>query len=124
MSSRIRARKISPIIEEMIKQWEENPIVEQLEDAPHVDVTTKENINELHELLVQTVIDYLKKNNLTDVDAVYFSADGLQDSVEYGEWTSGTDSSLKLNGIKFERHLRKNGEIFEMPYHYEIGSSY
>lgn len=122
--TRIRQRKSSPIIDEMVKRWEENPIVEKLEDTPIPGITKKEHIKELQEILVQRIIDYIKENNLTDIDAVYFSADGLQESVEYGSWTPGTDSSCKVNGIRFERHRRKNGEIFEMPYHYEIGSSY
>ena len=120
-NKKLRTRKPSSFINEMVKEWRENPIVEKLEDAPHKDVTTEEHIKELQEILVQTCIDYIKKNNLTDVDAVHFSADGLGESVEYGEWTPGTDSYIKLTGIKIERHRRKNGEIFEVPYWYVIG---
>lgn len=60
-------------------------------------ITTKENINELHHILVQTCIDYMRKHNLTDIDEINFSADGLSgSSYEHGEWTPATDSSIEL----------------------------
>jgi hypothetical protein len=31
-------------------------------------ITTSENINELHHILVQTCLDYMRKHNLTDID--------------------------------------------------------
>ena len=37
-------------------------------------ITTSENINELHHLLVQTCLDYMRKHNLTDIDEINFSA--------------------------------------------------
>ena len=42
---------------------------------------THEQTVELHKLLVQTVIDFLKKENIDEVWEVQFSADGLEDGV-------------------------------------------
>lgn len=64
------------------------------------EVMTQEQISEMHNLLVQTVIDYLKSHNITNVDEVTFSADGLQTSIEYGAWTPATDSGLHLYGYE------------------------
>ena len=64
-------------------------------------ITTKENINELQHLLVKTCIDYMRKYNLTDIDEINFSADGLKSSYEYGEWTPGTDSSIEVIGFEY-----------------------
>ena len=70
-------------------------------------ITTKENINELHHLLVQTCLDYMKKNNLTDIDEIHFSADGLSGpSYEAGKWTPNTDSSIEVIGLEEEEVLR------------------
>ena len=65
-------------------------------------VTAIEHINELHHILVQTCLNYMRKNNLTDIDEINFSADWLSSSYEYGEWTSGTDSSLCVVGLQIE----------------------
>ena len=56
--------------------------------------TKQEHINELHHILVQTCLNYMKEHELTDIDEVSFSADGLSSSYEYNEWTPATDSSL------------------------------
>lgn len=64
------------------------------------EVITQEQLSEMHNLLVQTVIDYLRTNNITNVDEVTFSADGLQTSIEYGAWTPATDSGLRLYGYE------------------------
>ena len=63
------------------------------------EVITQEQLSEMHNLLVQTVIDYLKSHNITNVDEVTFSADGLQ-TIEYGAWTPATDSGLHLYGYE------------------------
>lgn len=117
---RIRARKRSEIIERVIKEWEENPNVERLEDKPKLNLTKREHTKELQEILVQTCIDYIKEHGLKDIDAVYFSFDGAQESVEYGEWCPSSDSSITLRGITAERWKRKDGSIWEMPYWYDI----
>lgn len=65
-------------------------------------ITTLENIKELQKILVQTTIDYIKKNNLKDVYNVYFSVDGLCDAIEFGEWTAGMDSYISVEGLQDE----------------------
>jgi hypothetical protein len=46
-------------------------------------ITTSENIDELHHILVQTCLDYMTKHNLTDIDEINFTADGLSHSYKY-----------------------------------------
>ena len=65
-------------------------------------ITTDENINELHHILVQTCLNYMREHKLTDIDEIHFSADGLNSSYEFGEWTPGTDSSIDVIGLEFE----------------------
>ena len=57
-------------------------------------VTTSDDIKELQKKLVQTCIDFIKEKNLTDINAVRFNVDGLEDSIEFGEWTPGMDSYI------------------------------
>ena len=47
---------------------------------------------QLHEKLVQTVIDFMVENHIDDVEEVQFSADSLQISKQYRKWTPATDS--------------------------------
>ena len=107
------------ILEELAKKWKENPIIERLEDSPIPGIT--EHIKELQEILVQTCIDYINKHGLTDVYSVSFNADELAYSAKYGKWQPATDSYIKIEGVRFQNHRRKNGEIFQMPYRYIIG---
>ena len=87
-------------------------------------ITTKENINELHHILVQTCIDYMRKHNLTDIDEIHFSADGLSGSYEFGEWTPSTDSSIEVIGLEFEKWTSmSDGKEYEMPVRARIGYS-
>ena len=118
-----RIRNVSDFVKKIKKEWEDNPIVERLEDAPISEegLTTEEHIKELQEILVQTCIDYINKHGLKDIYAVRFNADSLSESAEFGSWQACTDSYIKVEGIRVERHRRKNGEIFEMPYTYDIG---
>lgn len=91
--------------------------LEKYKDA----ITTSENINELHHILVQTCLDYMRKHNLTDIDEIQFSANGLSgSSYEYGEWTPGTDSYLGVIGLQFEEKKKK----FNFPVRRIIGESY
>ena len=62
--------------------------------------TTQEHINELHHILVQTCLNYMKEHELTDIDEISFNANGLSFSYEYNEWTPGTDSSLAVIGLQ------------------------
>lgn len=84
-------------------------------------ITTQENIKELHHILVQTCLDYMRKNNLTDIDEIQFSADGLSSSYKYGEWTPATDSYLGVVGLQIEEN---NNSKFNLPIRRLIGESY
>ena len=63
---------------------------------------THEQTKELQDILVQTCIDFINENELRDVDAVYFSADSLQESARCNEWTPSTDSFLTLEGMEYD----------------------
>lgn len=63
-------------------------------------VTTTDDIKELQKKLVQTCIDFIKEKNLTDIDAVRFNVDGLEDSIQFGEWTPGMDSYIGVEGLQ------------------------
>lgn len=87
-------------------------------------ITTQDNIKELQEILVQTCIDYMKKHNLTDIDEINFSVNGLSgDSYREGKWMPSTDSSIEVIGIEYEKwKLREGGKEYEGPIRALIGS--
>jgi hypothetical protein len=87
-------------------------------------ITTQENINELHHILVQTCLDYMVEHGLTDIDEIDFTADGLSVSYNYKEWTPATDSSLTVIGLETEKvfNMTRNKE-YEMPIRKLIGTS-
>lgn len=58
--------------------------------------TTEEQCEDLWDTLMQFIIDYLNSHDIKEIDAIYFSADGLKNSLEDGRWSSDTDSSIKL----------------------------
>lgn len=118
---RVKSETLDKFYEEVRKEWEENPIVEKLENDPIPGITKIDHIKELQEILVQTCIDYINKNNLTDFYGVHFNADALNESAKYGKWCPCTDSYIRVEGLNFENHKRKNGEIFKMAYRYDIG---
>lgn len=62
--------------------------------------TTQKDIEELQEILVNDVIDFINEKGLQEIDAVRFSVDGLKISAEYGEWTPSSDSSITVEGLK------------------------
>ena len=84
-------------------------------------ITQIEHIKELQEILVQTCLDYINKHGLTDIYSVRFNADELAYSAKYGKWQPATDSYIKVEGIRYQNHSLKNGEIIKMPYKYDIG---
>jgi hypothetical protein len=63
-------------------------------------ITNIDNIKELQEILVQVCINYINEHNLTDIDYIGFSADGLSLSAKEGQWTPCTDSSINVEGIE------------------------
>ena len=83
----------------------------------------RENVVELHNLLVQTVIDYINshKDKMANLDAIYFNADALQESAKDGEWTCATDSYIRLEGIVHEKFTTKDGKEVEIPSRVKIG---
>ena len=85
-------------------------------------ITTQNNIRELQEILVQTCIDYMKKYNLTDIDEINFSVNGLSgDSYREGKWMPSTDSSIEVIGIEYEK-FTLNSKEYKMPVRALIGS--
>lgn len=86
----------------------------------------RENVVELHNLLVQTVIDYINshKDKMANLDAIYFNADALQESAADGEWTCATDSYIRLEGIVHEKFTTKDGKKVEIPTRAKIGERY
>lgn len=73
---------------------------------------THEQVRQLHDILVQTCIDFINENELKDVDEVHFSADALQTSAKYNEWTPDTDSFLEVDGIEYDDEIKFNVRKF------------
>ena len=73
-------------------------------------ITTEDDLCELQEKIVDTVISFCYEKNLTDIDTIGFSVDSLQESMELGYWTAGTDSSLYAYGWE-EGKYKKIGEV-------------
>lgn len=71
-------------------------------DLPEYEnpISTSADAKDLLNILVDATIDFLKERNLDDVYEVSFSADGLYDSVAYGEWTPSTDASISFVGLQ------------------------
>jgi hypothetical protein len=66
--------------------------------------TSKEDAYELHNLLVQTCIDFINKKDNKEISEVHFNADGLDFSAKYKEWTPQTDSYMLLVGNQKEEN--------------------
>ena len=97
--------------------WEVDPTTVRIikhDDLPKYinPVTTINDIKELQQKLVQTCIDFIKEKNLTDIDAVRFNVDGLEDSIEFGEWTPGMDSYIGVEGLQDESYLDRYDESY------------
>jgi len=52
--------------------------------------------SDLHEQIVNLVINFCKEHNLTDIDEFHVGADGIKGSIPYGVWCSCTDSSMSI----------------------------
>jgi hypothetical protein len=65
------------------------------------------------------------KNNLTDIDEINFSVDGLSYSYKHEEWTAATDSSIEVIGLNMEKHTiqsgKRAGKEIELPVRALIG---
>lgn len=97
--------------------WEVDPTTVRIikhDDLPKYinPVTTTDDIKELQQRLVQTCIDFIKEKNLTDIEGVRFNVDGLEDSIEFGEWTPGMDSYIGVEGLQDESYLDRYGESY------------
>lgn len=115
-------RKGSKALKDITKKLNENPIIEHIDDDPvPTPITTKEHISELQDILVQTCINYINKNGLTDIWAIHFNVDSLQASAEEGCWCPVSDSYIRVEGVRNSRYIRKNGEEFKLPFTYTIG---
>ena len=66
-------------------------------------ITTKKDMKELLEILVQTTIDFINERGLTDIYSVGFGADDLQGSAKFGEWEPCTDASIHVTGMGKEK---------------------
>ena len=72
--------------------------------------TTKEDLKDLLEILVQTTLDFINERGLKDIDAIGFGADSLQESAKRGEWTSSTDANIYATGMG--KMKAKNGKEY------------
>ena len=77
----------------------------ELDDMQNKQIT-HEQTRQLHDILVQTCIDFINENGLKDVDEVHFNADSLQTSAKYDEWTPDTDSFLEVDGVEYDDKIK------------------
>lgn len=56
--------------------------------------------SKLHEDIVNEIITFCKRHNLTNVSLVGISIDGLNGSLDYGKWSPATDSSMEFYVVK------------------------
>lgn len=66
-------------------------------------ITSLKDLSDLQHLLTNAIISFCKERKLNDIDRLSFGVDGIQDSIEYGEWTPSTDSSLIAYGYENEK---------------------
>lgn len=98
--------------------WEVDPTTVRIikhEDLPKYEnpVTTTNDIKELQQRLVQTCIDFVKEKNLTDIDMVRFSVDGLTgNAIEFGEWVAAMDSYIGMEGLQEDTYIGKSGKPY------------
>lgn len=55
---------------------------------------TKNQISELHRILVNRIVDYINENEISDLEDIEFNVSNLQASAEFGKWHPYTDSYL------------------------------
>ena len=82
--------------------------------------TTVEHVKQLQAVLIQACIDYINRYGLSDVWAISFRADSLNESAEAGCWQPATDSYIKLEGIRQETVTGKDGEQMQVRASYTI----
>lgn len=69
-------------------------------------ITTRSDIRDLQERLVQTCIEFIRERKLTDIYEVGFSVDGLEgNALEFGEWVPGIDSHISVTGLQNDENV-------------------
>ena len=61
----------------------------------------------LHHKIVEQIIDFCLENNLK-IDDVHLDIDGLRDSINFGQWTAATDSSMAMYRFDDEHSYKQN----------------
>jgi len=56
---------------------------------------------DLHKKIINEIIAFCKENNIV-VDEIHLNADGVAESIPYGEWQACTDSYFGLNKFSNE----------------------
>ena len=68
------------------------------------DPELHEAFSQLHEEIVNMVIQFCEKHGLKNVDAFYVGADGLKDNYGYHTWQCCTDSSMSMHEAIDDEH--------------------
>lgn len=55
-----------------------------------------EKFKKLHSKIVNQIITFCKENNI-QIDEFSLSADGVRESIKYGEWCPSTDSCFRFD---------------------------
>ena len=78
------------------------------------------DFSKLHKDIVDMVIQFCKKHNLTNVDEAYIGIDGLRGSMEAGGWTCFTDSSMSFIETRYDEKLKCDVPDRDAPFLHEI----
>lgn len=76
--------------------------------------------SKLHHTIIREIARFCKEHNLKDITEVNLHANGFEDSIEEGDWESGTDSSMSLIATKKDEETgwmlpdRENPFLFEI----------
>ena len=76
--------------------------------------------SELHEKLVNEIIKFCEKYDLRDITEVRLCVDGLEESIDYGKWECGTDSSMSFIVNKIDETTGWTVPDRKHPFLYEI----
>ena len=88
-------------------------------DETNRDPELHKAFSELHEKMVNIVIEFCKEHKLKNVHELHLSIDGIEGSTAYGKWTSCTDSSMLMYKFGKPDHGlatidRKNPFLYEI----------
>ena len=76
--------------------------------------------SELHEKLVNEIIQFCEKHDLRDITEVRLCVDGIEESIDYGKWECGTDSSMSFIVNKIDETTGWTVPDRKHPFLYEI----